>query len=179
MFEFDRYRDRDSLSIRVKHLVVELLREARRIQSNVANKEKSESASIDLINDQSSSTNQPKPQLGQGCSRVFIVKMLDRLLTNSFKKPHVNVQGSKDGISQWLVEVRSELASARVENEGAVPQDALYGGVSFDETDPSTYWTDESQFATWWKNNVVRRSKYEQMLEHAKYSGGNVKRGQK
>eukprot|EP01039_Chlorochromonas_danica_P003931 gene3931-4295_t len=172
----EEYQDRDSLSTRVKHLVVELLREAKRIQSNGTNKEKPESAPIDLTNDRSSSANQPKPQLSQRCSRAFIVEMLDRLLTNSFKKPHVNVQGSKDGIFQWLVEVRSELASLRADNDGVLPQDELYGGVSFNETDPSTYWTDESQFATWWKNNVVKRSKYEQMLEQAKYNGGSLRK---
>lgn len=51
---------------------------------------------------------------------------------------------------------------------------ASLGGTVFNVRDKTTYWTHSSQFFTWWKNNVERRSKFQSLVKDSKYYGTDL-----
>jgi len=53
------------------------------------------------------------------------------------------------------------------------------GGTAFNIRDKSTYWTQPSQFFTWWKNNVERRSKFQSLVNDSRYYGRDFQDSQR
>jgi hypothetical protein len=58
---------------------------------------------------------------------------------------------------------------------GIDPQlQASLGGTAFNVRDKTTYWTHSSQFFTWWKNNIERKSKFQSLVKDSKYFGADL-----
>jgi hypothetical protein len=78
--------------------------------------------------------------------------------------------------------LRSFLETAKDQScntEEAIYERSLYGGIEFDPNNPTTYWTEPSQFVGWWKNNVERRSKIQELTAQAQYDGNEARKIQR
>jgi hypothetical protein len=71
------------------------------------------------------------------------------------------------------------LATARTaccEGNETREWEALCGGTTFSAEDVSTHWSEPYQLLSWWKNNVMRRSRFRSLLEDAQYRGNQTRR---
>ena len=104
----------------------------------------------------------------RGCSRIFILKVLIQAydyvssLETSPEFPFDN-----NLVKSWLVTAKNECGSASFAE--------VLGGISFNDDDVTSHWTQPRQFFTWWKNNVERRSKFATLMKDAEYAGDNEK----
>jgi hypothetical protein len=89
----------------------------------------------------------------QGCSRVFIVKVLLSVseFVNGKVLPSIFTFNRKL-VTHWL-----DLASETCSNKNYLAEERYYGGAPFVRNNPATYWTEPHQLYTWWKNNVERK----------------------
>jgi hypothetical protein len=126
-----------------------------------------------MSDDQSVDPN--RPVSSQGCSRVFIVKVLlsvadcvkGKILPSIFTF-------QKEVVKEWLVTARISCSLPSL-----VEEERIYGGPQFDMNDMSTHWTEPHQLYTWWKNNVERKSKFKILQQDAVYKGVDYRRTQR
>lgn len=108
----------------------------------------------------------------QGCSRVFIVKVLLRVSEFVKGKSLPSIfTFKKELVTKWLEEAKEDCHSVTYSSE-----EMYYGGPPFIHDDSSTHWSEPHQLYTWWKNNVERRSKFKILQEDAAYSGSDQRR---
>ena len=103
----------------------------------------------------------------QGCSRVFIVKVL--VSVSDFVRGKILPSiftFKRELVMHWLKTAKDKCCSPDYEKE-----ERFYGGPPFVFDDASTHWTEPHQLYTWWKNNVERRSKFKVLHEDAQYCG--------
>jgi len=107
----------------------------------------------------------------RGCSRVFIFLVLHRILaavkeklaaSESISMPFSNLE-----VQNWL---RKGWNDCQVDAY-CHKLEKLFGGTRFSVSDSTTYWSDVSQFITWWKNNIERKSKFKMLNSDAEYVG--------
>lgn len=89
----------------------------------------------------------------RGCSKTYIICFLARILEHCRSLEHApDFPFPSELVTKWLMTARQDCINKAI--------DAEFGGVKFNEEDPSSYWTSVSQFFTWWKNNIERRKKF-------------------
>lgn len=101
-------------------------------------------------------TTVPRPSVAvssRGCSKKFIICFLSRILEHCrFLEDAPDFPFSAELVAKWLELARCDCVADVL--------DIDFGGVLFEEEDPSSYWTTPHQYFTWWKNNVERRKKF-------------------
>ena len=108
----------------------------------------------------------------QGCSRVFIVKVLLKVSDYVQGKNLPSIFTFKrELVMGWLEEAKAACSDLNYDAE-----EAYYGGPPFVENDLSTYWSEPHQLYTWWKNNVERRTKYKIIHDDSLYVGNDPRR---
>jgi hypothetical protein len=108
----------------------------------------------------------------QGCSRVFIVKVLLKVSDYVQGKNLPSIFTFKrELVLGWLEEAKAACSDLNYDAE-----EAYYGGPPFVENDLSTYWSEPHQLYTWWKNNVERRTKYKIIQDDSLYVGNDPRR---
>jgi hypothetical protein len=116
-------------------------------------------------------TNSEAPVSSRGCSRAFIVCVMEQALDYVSSLPH-----SPDAYSMALIKSWLEEAKRRCQIGHVVPN---LGGTAFSVHDPQTYWTDPRQYLTWWKNNIERKSKFQTLQRDAVAYATNEKSRQR
>lgn len=108
----------------------------------------------------------------QGCSRVFIVKVLLKVsdYVQGKKLPSI-FTFKRELVMGWLQEAKAACSDMNYDAE-----EAYYGGPPFIENDLSTHWSEPHQLYTWWKNNVERRTKYKIIQDDSLYQGADPRR---
>lgn len=103
--------------------------------------------------------------------------MLDRLVGIARNNPRFNITAcSPSLLTKILTEEKDSLvAFSKQSLNELIDLEIYYGGRSFDEKDPTTYWTNSDQVITWWKNNVDRKAKMAKLVNESKYSGVDAK----
>lgn len=111
----------------------------------------------------------------QGCSRVFIVKVL-KAISDHVRGQHLPsiFTFNRDIISKWLHDAK--MACSPALNPDIEKEEKYYGGPVFIFEDPTTHWTEPAQLFTWWKNNVERKNKYRVLLIDSCYDGTDMRR---
>ena len=111
----------------------------------------------------------------QGCSKVYIVKVL--ITISDFIKLKVNnhmpsiFTFKRDLVLKWLNDAKIACCSDTYKAE-----EEYYGGPIFIFDDASTHWTEPHQLYTWWKNNIERRSKFKVLTSDAHYTGNDPRK---
>eukprot|EP01041_Mallomonas_annulata_P003549 gene3549-7064_t len=109
----------------------------------------------------------------QGCSRVFIVKVLRKVSEFVKGKFLPNIfTFKKEVVTTWLEQAKEDCSCA----SSYAAEEVYYGGPPFMSQDPSTHWSDPNQLYTWWKNNVERRSKFRILQDDMGYVGEDSRR---
>lgn len=108
----------------------------------------------------------------QGCSRVFIIKVLLRV-SDYVRGKHLPsiFTFRRELVMGWLNSAKEACCGPDYPGE-----ERYYGGPQFVYDDTSTHWSEPHQLYTWWKNNVERRTKYRVIQEDAIYSGFDPRR---
>jgi len=108
----------------------------------------------------------------QGCSRVFIVKVLLKVsdYVQGKRLPSI-FTFQRELVMGWLEEAKAACSDMNYDAE-----EAYYGGPPFIENDLSTHWSEPHQLYTWWKNNVERRTKYKIIQDDSLYEGTDPRR---
>lgn len=104
-------------------------------------------------------TNSEAPVSSRGCSRAFIVSVLEQVLDYVSGLPHSPDSYSAALVMSWLDEAKRRCLVGQVVSN--------LGGTEFYVQDPKTYWTDPQQYHTWWKNNIERKAKYQTLQRDA------------
>lgn len=108
----------------------------------------------------------------QGCSKVFIVKVLQSVCDFVKGKSLPSIFTFKrELVVKWLQDAMHACTAPTYPSE-----ESYYGGPPFIEADAATHWTEPHQLYTWWKNNVERRNKFRVLLSDAKYIGEDPKK---
>ena len=108
----------------------------------------------------------------QGCSRVFIIKVL-RIIAEFVRGKSLPsiFTFKKELVRSWLSKAKDQCKTQNYINE-----ELEFGGPPFIENDPSTHWLEPNQLYTWWKNNVERRQKFRILQEDAMYNGDDARK---
>lgn len=119
------------------------------------------------------SEGRPTPYISsQGCSRVFIVKIL--LIISNFvrgKRLPSIFTFDKDILQKWIEDARTACCSHTYREE-----EEYFGGCTFVYEDPATHWLIPGQLFSWWKNNLERKVKLKILEEDAAYTGMDPRR---
>lgn len=111
-------------------------------------------------------------------SKLFIIATLKHIL-------HELEGASKQDDAQHIsypfedTFLRYCLISAKTYCIQNIQEELLYGPSKFDKDDPSTYWTEPTQYSSWWKNFIERKAAYERLVSWARETQGSDKRRQK
>ena len=101
----------------------------------------------------------------RGASKGFILCVLWRMTEQYLKSPD----------TRWPLPHEAATRILRVAKEDMRDDahlDDLFGGTMFREEDTETYWIQPKSLATFWKNNLVRRTKLKRLLQDAKSATG-------
>lgn len=122
---------------------------------------------------QGASEGRPAPYISsQGCSRVFIVKIL--IIISNFvrgKRLPSIFTFDKDILQKWIEDARTACCSPTYQEE-----EEYFGGCTFVYDDPATHWLVPGQLFSWWKNNLERKVKLKILEEDASYMGMDPRR---
>jgi hypothetical protein len=108
----------------------------------------------------------------QGCSRVYIIKVL-RIIAEFVRGKSLPsiFTFKKELVRGWLTKAKEQCKSQNYINE-----ELEFGGPPFIDNDPSTHWLEPNQLYTWWKNNVERRQKFRILQDDAMYNGDDARK---
>ena len=125
----------------------------------------------------------------RGCSRVFIVLILKEALNYCQSLSHSpDFPFRNNLVKMWLVKVKNDCISSSPfpssssscsnfpcdsplnlnlynpqHNHHQMKDFCFFGGTEF-SSNPSSYWTEPKQFFTWWKNNIERKNKFQNII---------------
>ena len=100
-----------------------------------------------------------------GCSREFIVKVLEKILE----------YGHSDGF-RYITDIDEKTINkifSHAKEECSFDEGCFYGGTDI-KNDKKSYWTETRHFFTWWKNNLTRKNKIETLKKGAAYTGSDI-----
>ena len=76
-----------------------------------------------------------------------------------------------DQIAKWLKNAYEDCSILQDHED----ETNLFGSPYFNCNDGTSYWAHATQFCTWWKNNIERKSKFKLMIKESKYEGDEDK----